>query len=68
MNNTIAWCAALAVSAGAAWAGDLVPTNVVFADGAISQSLTGMAAKDPIQPILTAQQVADLVSFLTTLK
>ena len=43
MKNLLAACAAVALGAGAASAGEVAPTAVVFEDGAVSTSLSGVA-------------------------
>ena len=43
MKHILATCATLALGAGAVLAADVAPTDVVFEDGAVSGSLSGMA-------------------------
>ena len=43
MKHILATCATLTLGAGAVLAADVAPTDVVFEDGAVSSSLSGMA-------------------------
>ena len=43
MKHILATCATLTLGAGVALAADVAPTDVVFEDGAVSSSLSGMA-------------------------
>ena len=43
MKHILATCATLTLGAGAVLAADVAPTDVVFEDGAVSGSLSGMA-------------------------
>ena len=43
MKHILATCAPLTLGAGAVLAADVAPTDVVFEDGAVSSSLSGMA-------------------------